>query len=35
VFNNVGEIRNGAGIGIATAAYVPPRAFYAGITAVF
>ncbi len=35
VFNNVGEIRNGTGIGISAAAYVPPRGFYAGITAVF
>lgn len=35
VFNQVGEIRNGTGIGIAAAAYIPPRGFYAGITAVF
>ncbi len=35
VFDEVYEIRNGTGIGIAAPAYGPRRAFYAGITAVF
>jgi outer membrane receptor protein involved in Fe transport len=35
LFDQVYEIRNGTGIGIAAPAYGPRRAFYAGITAVF
>jgi outer membrane receptor protein involved in Fe transport len=35
LFDQVYEIRDGTGIGIAAPAYGPRRAFYAGITAVF
>jgi outer membrane receptor protein involved in Fe transport len=35
LFEQVYEIRNGSGIGIAAPAYGPRRAFYAGLTAVF
>jgi len=35
LFDQVYEIRNGSGIGIAAPAYGPRRAFYAGLTAVF
>ena len=35
LFDQVYEIRNGTGIGIAAPAYGPRRAFYGGITAVF
>ena len=35
LFDQVYEIRNGTGLGIAAPAYGPRRAFYAGITAVF
>jgi outer membrane receptor protein involved in Fe transport len=35
LFDEVYEIRNGTGLGIAAPAYGPRRAFYAGITAVF
>ncbi|MFZ1072287.1 MAG: TonB-dependent receptor [Verrucomicrobiia bacterium] len=35
LFDQVYEIRNGTGLGIAAPAYGPRRAFYGGITAVF
>ncbi len=35
LFDEVYELRNGTGIGIAAPAYGPRRAFYAGITATF
>ncbi|MGA2247913.1 MAG: TonB-dependent receptor [Verrucomicrobiota bacterium] len=35
LFDQVYEIRNGTGLGIAAPAYGPRRAFYAGLTAVF
>ena len=35
LFDQVYELRNGSGIGIAAPAYGPRRAFYAGLTAVF
>jgi outer membrane receptor protein involved in Fe transport len=35
LFNETAEIRNGTGIGIASAAYGPCRSYYGGITAVF
>ena len=35
LFDQVYEIRDGTGIGIAAPAYGPRRAFYGGITAVF
>jgi hypothetical protein len=35
LFDQVYEIRNGTGIGIAAPAYGPRLGFYAGITAIF
>jgi outer membrane receptor protein involved in Fe transport len=35
LFDEVYELRNGTGIGIAAPAYGPRRAFYGGVTAVF
>ncbi len=35
LFDQVVELRDGTGLGIAAPAYGPRRAFYAGITAVF
>jgi len=35
LLDEIYEIRNGTGIGIAAPAYGPRRAFYGGITAVF
>lgn len=35
VFNQISELRNGTGIGIASAAYMPRRSFYGGVTVVF